>query len=43
MIQKLQTGGTALNTHIVAPQRQATAKAASASDDDGLISKDLLK
>lgn len=43
MIQKLQTGGTALNTHIAAPQRQATAKAASASDDDGLISKDLLK
>lgn len=42
MIQKLQTGGTALATHIAAPQRQTATKTTSTADDE-LISKDLLK
>jgi hypothetical protein len=41
MIQKLQTGGAALPTHIAAPRQQAAAK--TSSTDSGLISSDLLK
>lgn len=44
MIQRFQTGGQALPTHIAAAAPQATKKAASStSADDDLISKDLLK
>jgi hypothetical protein len=42
MVHKLQTGGAVLETAIAAPQRQASAKTTTTSDDD-LISKDLLK